>query len=84
MECRGIGVNWSGQVILALTYAENLQRLAEARGLERSAQWLTRQGDTGPEGEAQPRLLLRGVRGLTSEGRPHGLDRFKAGLHKVW
>ena len=84
MERRDAGVNWMGKVVLERTYEENLQRLAEARGLERSAQWLTRHGEAGAETPVPPRLLLRGVRGLTSDGRPHWLDNLKAGLHKVW
>ncbi len=86
MEHKDPGIRWSGIVLRARTYEENLQRLAEDRWLGIAAQWLTRHGEPKPD-QASPRdsrLLLRGVRGLTSDGEPHSLQRLAAGLRKVW
>ncbi len=80
------GTRWSKPLVVEPTYQENLRRRADARGLALAAQWLDRHGIPDAEGRLPdlPPRLLRGVRGLTSDGEPAWLRSLRAALARAW
>lgn len=80
------GIRWSRLLRVEPSYEENLRARADARGLALAVQWLDRHGVPDREGRL-PRLpprLLRGVRGLTSDGEPAWLRSLRAALARSW